>query len=159
MEVSWIDKNFMNYNYSALSIKNTFLKNQRHKIPEDNDSRQIDQLNKNLILLINILKKKVSDFQSIGNIIETQDISLENLKNLIKKLAALRENLSSDNVSETLSEIQYLGHDNYELLQQLLRLQELHENKKSVSIRSYMFLLYEKAFANKGQSSRIDVYF
>ena len=159
MQVSGINKSYISNNFSALAIQNTYLKNQPYKIPEDNATWKIDQLNKNLIMLINILKKKVSDFQAIGNIIETQDMDLENLKNLIRKLGALRENLNSDNVGETLSEIQYLGNDNYEILQQLLRLQELHGNKKSVSIRSYMFLLYEKAYANKDQSSRIDVYF
>jgi hypothetical protein len=159
MQVSGINNSFKinNYGTSAFEINNS--KSRADLATVNNASRQIDQSNKNVNMLTNILEKKANDFQVVGNILKTPDKELDDLKNLINKISALRENLNIDNLGQALEELKSLGNDNYASHQQLLKMQELRENEQTAVVRSYMFSLYEKAYEKKIQSLGIDVYF
>ncbi len=159
MQVSGINNSFKisNYGASAFEINNSTSRAGLATV--NNASRQIDQSNKNLNMLTDVLEKKANDFQAVGNILKTPDKDLDDLKNLINKISALRENLNLDNLGQALKELKSLGNDNYALRQQLLKMQELRENEQSAAVRSYMFSLYEKAYEKKIQSLGIDVYF
>jgi len=159
MQVSGIDSSFKINNYSSPAFESIGSTNRSKTTSLNKSSRQINQPNKNLNMLKDVLEKKVNDFQAIGNITGTPDKDLDDLKKLINKISELRENLNLDNLGQALRELKSLGSDNYALRQQILKMQELRENEQSVAVRSYMFSLYEKAYEKKIQSSGIDVYF
>jgi len=159
MQVSGIDNSFMNSNYGSSALKSISSTNRPNSASLSNVSRQIDQSNKSISMMTEVLEKKVNDFKAVGNIIRTPDKDLDDLKKLINKISELRENLNLDNLGQTLRELKSLGNDNYALRQQILNMQELRENEQSVAVRSYMFSLYEKVYEKKIQSLGIDVYF
>jgi hypothetical protein len=171
MEVSGINNNFITNNYSVqavqntysknqfLSVQNTYSNNQFSAVSLNNAGGQVVGMDKSLSLLTDVLGKKVNDFQAVGNLIGLQDGDLENLKELINKLSALKENLNLNNLGQALIDLKSLGDDHYALRQKLLKMQELRENEQSVAIRSYMFSLYDKVYEKKLQSLGIDVYY
>ena len=159
MQVSGINNSFKISGYGAPAFEINNSTGWAGIATVTNASRQIDQSNKNLNMLTDVLEKKTNDFQAVGNLLRTPDKSLDDLKNLINKISALRENLNLDNLGQALRELKSLGNDNYALRQQILKMQEIRENEQSVAVRSYMFSLYEKAYEKKIQSLGIDVYF
>jgi len=159
MQVSGINNSFKisGYGTPAFEVNNSISRDST--ATATNASRRIDQSNKNINMLTDVLEKKVNGFKAVSNILRTPDKDLDDLKNLINKISALRENLNLDNLGQALRELKSLGNDNYALRQQILKMQEIRENEQSVAVRSYMFSLYEKAYEKKIQSLGIDVYF
>ncbi len=171
MEAALGNNSFINNNYGTKTVQNTHstyrfpdgqnnYSKKRLSAPPLNDyNEQLFETYRNLDILIDALENKIYGFQSIEGPGGILDEYLDDLKNLVCSLRLLKENLSSGNLDQTLMDLKSLGNDNYELLEQLLKTQNISSNKKSAPIRSYMFSFYDKVNEKKPQSLGIDIYY
>lgn len=171
MESYRIGNNFINNNYGSRTARNpysgtrfpgsqsTYSQKQFPTFPEKNPGDQVFETYQNLCALIDVLENKIHIFQVSGNFAGLHDKFLKDLRDLVNKLRKLKENLSLDNLESTLAELKSLGKDNFELLQQLVNMENKHTNNKSAAMPSYMFSFYDRVNEKKVQSLGIDVYY
>jgi len=159
MEVLGINNSFRINNYSTQTIQGTYLNNQFPVVSSSNTGGYIKATGTNINFVSGAFENTINGFQAAANFIGPLDNDLEDIRNLINKISFLKENLNMYNLGDTLRELKSIGNGNYELRQQALKMQELHENEQSVAIRSYMYSLYDKVCEKKIQSLGLDVYY